>query len=629
MQKKTTILYSSVGIVLMLIIVIAVNVITGVKPVRVDMTQEKAYTLSDGTRAVLKKLDTPVKIRFYCTQSETATPDTVYLKDYARKVEDLLQEYKQVAGKNLVIEKFDPQPDSDAEDSARLDGLEPQPLQGVGNFYLGLAVSLADERVALPFLQPNRERQLEYDITRAIARVFAPEKPTVGIMSALPVFGEPMNPMMMQMGQQGASAWTLVSQLQQDFNVKHIEMTADKIDDDVKVLVVIHPKDISDKAQFAIDQFVLRGGKLIAFLDAQSAVASRQRNPLSGEMGGASSSLDKLLKAWGVQFDPSNVVADLNFKMQLRGQNGQPTEAPAFLALTSEGVNTNDIVTSELGSIWLPMCGAFMGEPVAGLKETVLLNSTKDSQLVDSFMASMGGESVLNGFKPSGVNYKLAIRLTGKFKTAFPDGEPVCKSDTNSMAKVADSLKESKTETSVVLFGDADLLADDFSLRKIESPFGLMISPMNANLDLAQNLVEQMAGDSNLIGVRSRATLSRPFTRIKKLEAEAEARGQAKITELQQSLQETQEHLSELQAQKKDKDQRFILSPEQQAEVENFRKKQAEVSKELKQAQKDLRKEVVSLETRLEWLNILAMPLGVTAAGIGIAVIKRKKTSAK
>ena len=206
MQKKSleTILYSTAGIGVMLVMIVAVNVIFGAKPVRVDMTQERAYTLSAGTKAVLKKLDTPIKVRFYCTQSETATPESVYLKSYARKVEDLLQEYKQIAGKNLLIEKYDPQPDSDAEDSARLDGLEPQQLNLYDRYYLGLAVSLADERVAIPFLAPNREKLLEYDLTRAIARVFTPEKPTVGVMSALPVFGEPSNPMMMQMGQQGA-----------------------------------------------------------------------------------------------------------------------------------------------------------------------------------------------------------------------------------------------------------------------------------------------------------------------------------------------------------------------------------------------------------------------------------------
>jgi ABC-type uncharacterized transport system involved in gliding motility auxiliary subunit len=634
MQKKSleTILYSSAGIIVMLAIIIAVNVITGVKPVRVDMTQEKAFTLSAGTRAVLKKLDTPVKVRFYCTQSETATPETVYLKSYARKVEDLLEEYKQIAGKNLIIEKYDPQPDSDAEDSAKLDGLEGQLLSDGDLFYLGLSVSLADSHMAIPFLEPNREKQLEYDITRAVSQVFTPEKPTVGIMSGLPVFGEMGNPMMMQMGQQGTPPWTLIEQLKQDFNVKRVDLTADKIDDDVKVLVVIYPKDITDKAQYAIDQFVLRGGKLIAFLDAQSAIASRQQNPMSGEMGGGSATLDKLLKAWGIQFGPSKVVADLNFKMQLRGRNGQPTEAPTWLDLTPDGINRDDIVTSQMDNLWLPMCGAFTGEPAAGLKETVLLNSTKESQLVDCFMAGMGGESILNGFKPSGVNYKLAIRLTGKFKTAFPNGEPTDSAATekkSSDQKPADSLKESKTETSVVLVGDADMLADEFTLRRTDSPFGAMVSAMNANLDLAQNLVEQFAGDSNLIGVRSRATLSRPFTVVKKMEVEARSRGQAKIMELQQSLDDTQQRLNELQRQKKDKDQRFILSPEQRTELENFRKKQAEVSKELKQAQKDLRKEVVSLETRLKWWNILAMPLGVTLAGIGMAMIKRRKTSAK
>jgi len=260
----------------------------------------------------------------------------------------------------------------------------------------------------------------------------------------------------------------------------------------------------------------------------------------------------------------------------------------------------------------------------------VLLSSSKESELVDGMMAGMGGASILNGFKPSGVNYKLAVRLTGKFKTAFPDGNPADKSgSTNEVAKAGNSLKESAVENSVVLFGDSDLLADQFSLRKIDSPFGTMVEPINANLTLAQNLVEQMAGDSSLIGLRSRATLNRPFTLIKKMQAEAEAKGQAKIDELQQSLQEAQQKLGELQQQKQDKDQRLILSPEQKAEIENFRKKQVEVSKELKRAHKDLRKEVDSVETRLTCLNILAMPLGVTVAGIGIAVIKRKKTSAK
>jgi len=624
MQTKSleTFLYSSAGIAVMLGLLVAANVIVGAGPVRVDMTQEQAYTLSAGTRAVLAKLDTPVKIRFYCTQSGTATPESVYLKNYARKVEDLLQEYRQAAGRNLVIEKYDPQPDSDAEDSARLDGMEAQPLPGADRFYLGLAVTLADQRVAIPFLKPNRERELEYDITRAIARVFSPEKPVVGVMSALPVFGD-AGPAARAPGQGGGAAWTIIDLLKQDYTVKPVELNVEKIDDDIKALVVIHPAGITDQGQYALDQFVLRGGKLIAFLDAESAVAGRPQNPLAGR-GGASSTLDKLLPAWGVQFDPTKVVADLNYKMQVRGGNGQPMEAPAWLALTGDGLNRDDIVTSQLGDVWLPMSGAFTGEPAAGLKETVLLKSTTQSELVNGFMAGLGGDTLLNGFKADGVSHKLAIRLTGKFKTAFPDGPP---GQTNRPA--GGSLKDSQTDGAVVLLGDADLLADDYSLRKVQSVFGTLVSSLNANLELAQNLVGQMAGDSNLIGVRSRATMSRPFTLIKQLEADAQARGQAKIAELQQSLTDTQRRLGELQQQKTGADQRLILSAEQQAEIDNFRQKQASVSKELKQAQKDLRKEVVSLEDRMTWMNILVMPLAITAAGLSMAVIKRKKTSAQ
>jgi len=256
---------------------LAFNFLAGTAKERLDLTKEKAYTLSAGTKAILHKLDTPVKVRFYCTQTEGATPESVYLRTYAKRVEDLLAEYKQVAGGKLIIEKFDPQPDSDAEDSAKLDGIEGAPLPDGERFYLGIAVSLLDEKQAIPYLAPDRERLLEYDLSRAISRVVTPEKPVVGIMSPLPVFGMPSNPMMAQMGQQGQEPWVLVNELKNDFTVQRVEMDADKIPDEVRVLVVIHPREISDKAQYAIDQFVLRGGKLIAFLDPVPLVDSRTR----------------------------------------------------------------------------------------------------------------------------------------------------------------------------------------------------------------------------------------------------------------------------------------------------------------------------------------------------------------
>ena len=648
MNKKAieTILYSLGGVVAMAIILIAFNVVAGAFKERIDLTKEKAFTLSAGTRAILQKLDTPIKIRFYCSQSDPSA-ETVFLRTYARHVEDLLAEYQQIAKGKLTIEKYDPQPDSDAEDSARLDGVEGQLLRNGEKFYLGLAVVQLDQKQAIPFLDPNRERQLEYDLSRAITQVGRADKPVVGIMSPLPVFGMPSNPMMMRMGQQGQQPWVIVNELRNDFNVQHVAMDVDKIDDTIQLLLVIHPRDITDKAQFAIDQFVMRGGKLIAFLDPLPMTDTREQNEMLGNMPNSGSSLDKLLKAWGLSFDTSKVVADMNYKMQLQGRNGQPQDAPAVMAVAGDGLNNEDIVTSQIDNVWLAYAGAFTGTPVQGLKETVLLKSTKDSQLVDGFMAHLSGESVMKDFKPSGIQYALAVRLTGKFKTAFPNGPPeekkdeakkdedkkdADKKDADKKAeekKPDDSLKETQKDNTVILVGDADMLYDRVALQPINTLFGTAYTPANGNLSFAQNAIEQLTGDSNLIGVRSRATVARPFTRVKAMEAAANEKFQSEIKRLEDSASEAQRKINELQQQKTDKDQRFILSPEQTAELAKLRTEEAESRKHLKQVQKDLRKEVVSLQNTVKWVNILAVPMAVMASGLVIAFVKRRKTSAK
>ena len=641
-----TILYSAVGILAMAVILVGFNVIAGALfKARVDLTKEKAYTLSAGTRAILGKLDTPVKVRFYLTQTENATPETVFLKSYAKRVEDLLSEYKRAAHGKLVIEKYDAQPDSDAEDSARLDGLEPETLPNAERFYMGLAVSMLDEKQTIPFLAPNRERLLEYDLSRAISRVMSPDRATVGIMSPLPVFGMPSNPMMMRMGQQGQEPWAFVNELKNDFNVKRVEMTVDKIDDDVKVLVLIHPREISEKAEYAIDQFILRGGKLLAFLDPLPLVDTKEQNQMLGNIPNSGSNLDKLLKVWGLSMDTGKVVADMNYKMQVGGRGGQPQEAPAVLSLTGEGINKEDIATSQIDNIWLPFAGAITGSPAAGLKETVLLKSTKDSQLVDGFMANLGGENIIKEFKSSGTEYPLAVRLTGRFKTAFPNGKPEEKKDEadkkegDAEKKDADkkpetkvpetSLKEGTQDSTVIIVGDADMVYDRFALRQIASPFGNLSMAMNGNINFAQNAVEQLTGDNNLIAVRSRAVQNRPFTRIKAMELTANAKYQSEIKRLEDSAAEAQRKINELQQQRKDKDQRVLLTPEQTAEIAKLRKEEVETKKNLKQVRKDFRRDVVSLQTRLKWINILTIPAAVTLSGIVVAFVKRRKTSAK
>jgi ABC-type uncharacterized transport system involved in gliding motility auxiliary subunit len=344
-----------------------------------------------------------------------------------------------------------------------------------------------------------------------------------------------------------------INELKNDFNVHRVAMDVDKIDENIKVLVVIHPRDIAEKAQFAIDQFIMRGGKLIAFLDPLPMMDTREQNEMLGSMPNNGSSLDKLVKGWGLSFDTTKVVADMNFKMQLGGRNGQPQDAPAVMAVTSEGLNSEDILTSQIDNVWLPYAGAFAGTPVQGLKETVLLKSTKESQMVDGFMAHLSGENVMKEFKPSGTQYALAIRLTGKFKTAFPSGRPEDKKDDEKKdtdkkdgdkkseeKKPDDSLKETKQDNAVILVGDADMIVDHFTLRQVQTPFGTLSQLMNGNLNFAQNAVEQFAGDSNLIGVRSRATQNRPFEKVKQMEATANERFQSEIKRLEESKNEAQ-----------------------------------------------------------------------------------------
>jgi ABC-type uncharacterized transport system involved in gliding motility auxiliary subunit len=350
---------------------------------------------------------------------------------------------------------------------------------------------------------------------------------------------------------------------------------------------------------------------------------------MGGMSMGSSSNLEKLLKAWGLGFDSTKVVADVNLLMELGGRGNQPMRQATWLSLTKTEMDKDDVTTSEIDNLWLPMAGAFTGTPGAGLQQTVLLKSTPESQLVEGFMASMSPDSVLKDFKPSGKEQVLAVRLTGKFKTAFPEGAPGEGGDTNEAPARAGSLKESTTETAVILVGDSDLLYDNFAVRTMDSPFGRMAIPMNANLNFAQNAIEQMAGDQNLISVRSRATLNRPFEVVKKKEAEANARFQAEVARLQTRLEETQQRLNELQAQKTEGSQRFILSPEQEKELLKFQQEEVEARRELKRVRKELNKEIDSLKNTVKWVNIFAVPVLVSLFGIVLAVVKSRKTGAK
>lgn len=630
MKQKNfeTILYSTAGVVVMFVVLLAFYIVSSAFKDRIDLTSEKAFTLSDGTKKILGRLDAPVTIRFYSTQGDTAMPPV--LRTYSQHIEDLLGEYKEAGHGKIIVKKLDPKPDSDAEDSARLDGVSGQPTSPFGGdkIYLGLVVSMADEKVAVPWLPPDRERLLEYDISRAISRVMNPTPPTLGVMSALPIFGGAANPMARQMGQPSQEPWAFISEIKKDFTVKEVPMTATKIDDDIKVLLVVHPRDITDATQYALDQFVLRGGKLLAFLDPH-AYFDQKHDQMAQVLGDSSgqSTLDKLLKAWGLSMDVNKVVADMTFAGH-SGQGGQIM--PTVLVLTQEGIDQNDVVTSQIDNLVMPFVGVFTGKPADGLKETVLLHTSKESELVDGMTASVGAEQIQKDFKSANIDYALAVELTGKFKTAFPDGAPKAddKDKADDQSKAA-QLKESKDSPVVILVGDSDMLNDQVCVQVQEILGYRMVRPMNGNLNLVQSFVEQLSGDSDLISLRSRASLDRPFTRLKDMQAKAGRELEQKVKELEESKAETERKISDLQSQKQGNDQKFILSPEQQKELENYQKTVADANKELKAVRKKLAKDTDALEFWTKVANIGAMPALVAVTGVVLAMVKRKRTAAK
>jgi len=631
MAKKylETVLYSAGGVIALAVILIAANFLLSALSARIDLTQGHVFTLSPGTRAILAKLEAPVTIRFYYSQGGDVP---VGLKTFAKRVEDLLNEYKSASHGKVVIEKFDPEPDSDAEDSASLDGVEGQMTNSGDKFYLGLAVSFLDKKAALPVLSPDRERLLEYDITRAISQVSESKKPVIGVMSALPVLGRPLNPMLKQ---QPTHPWVLASELKREFEVRKVPLDAKKIDDDIKVLLVIHPRDISEVTEYAIDQFVLRGGKLIAFVDPYAYFDQQpdMENPFGGSKAGQSA-LYELFKAWGVDVGMNKVIADMTY-----ATGAGPSLLPTLLSLNSQALNPNDVVTSQVGTLLIPFGGAFSGKPAAGLKETVLVHTSKNSMPVDLIIATLSGEPSTRGFEPSGKEMPLAIRLTGKFKTAFPKGKPKpytprtekrdqAKQDEAAAAKTEPQLMESKAENSVVLVADVDMLSDNAAVD-VQDIFGQrLIVPRNGNLNFAQSLVEQFAGDNNLISLRSRAAFTRPLTVIRDMEMRAQQAYLGKIKQLEDSLNKTQEKLQALQK-TQGGPKAAILTPEQQTEIENFRKRAVQTRKDLKDLRKNLRVETDNLEMWTKVINIGLVPLLIAFAGIILALVKRRKVRAR
>ncbi|HEY1287149.1 MAG TPA: GldG family protein [Burkholderiales bacterium] len=612
LKKYEPLIYSAIGLLALILILVAVNFLVSRVPARVDLTDGDLYTLSPGTKKILRGLQSPVKIKLYVSQGEGVP---VPLRGFAQRVEDTVREFKQVAGSNLIVERYNPKPDSEEEDAAQLDGIEPQQLFTGEQFYLGIAVSQLDRKQAIPAVSPQRERLLEYDLIRAIARVGNPERPKIGLMAGLPVLGEKFNPFT----RQSSEPWVLANELKREFDVKEVPLGAKEIDKDINVLLLIHPRDAQPQTEYALDQFVLRGGKLIAFVDPY---AYFDQNPTMPGVPPepSSSTLPTLFKAWGLTMDPGKVVSDVVF-----GSGGGQRYTPTVLSLNRTAFSRDDIVTGQIETLLYAFGGAFEVKPQEGIKVTELVKSSPNSMLVDNANATKSGDEATKAFKPSGKAMPLAVRLTGKFKTAFPDGLK----EGDKPVPNTPALRESTNENSVILVADVDLLADGAAVD-VQDVFGRkVVVPSNGNLAFAMGMVEQFAAGDEFISLRSRAGAFRPLTVVRELEAEAQKQYFGKIQALEDEVQKTTAKLQELQkSQGPAGKSGQILSPEQQAELERFRKTVAEARLQLKEVRKNLRQDAESLVFWTKVANIVAMPLLVALIGLLVAFVGGRRRKA-
>lgn len=637
------------GVLLVLAIILIVNYLFGLFRTRIDFTEDKLYTLSDGTVEIIKNLDTPVAIRYYRTGDREMVPEQMEL--YMDRVEDILREYqKRAADDMLQVELLDPEPNSDAEVAALQAGIGKVSENIVDAFYNGLEVQCLDKKVTLPFLSPREEELLEYEISRAIAEVTAPKKPAVAIMTDEPIRGGPSNPMNPMAGM--SEGWVLPQILERDYDLEVLPLSTDKIEDEIDLVILVHPKEISEAAEYALDQFVLRGGKLIAYVDPKFYFGqSAQPTPGQfGAMGGNSSTLNKLFSAWGVSFTTSQVVADTKYMMTLTDQRRRQIEEPRVLGLNEEAISKDQPASASLQNLLLWEAGAFTGSPSPGLTKSTLIHSSENSQLVAPSMpfgGSSDAEKIIAGFKPDGKQYDLAIMLQGTFKTAFPDGKPSTDPDeeeeegeedeegedeasaddeeaAEADEKEAAPLKESVGENAVVLIGDVDMIYDRTYLQQLGSAMFMS----NSNVVLLQNLLEQLGGNSNLIKIRSRVAAQRSFTKIREMDEAAEAKYRARLQELQEEIDAAQRDLAQI-SQKGQGNEAFNLDPEAQQARQRIYQTLSKAKEEYRQLELTKRKDKEALKTKLKLLNILGVPLIVVCIGLALAVVRKVKTAAK
>lgn len=638
-------LLAYVGLGLALVLFLAVNILAraGLSSSRVDLTADKLFTLSPGTYSVLSKIDEPVTLRFY--YSPTLGNELPNVGKYATRVRDVLKEYAAIARGKIRLEIIEPVPFSDAEDQAVAAGLQGLPLDRTGEMvYFGLAGSNStDDEERVPFFSPDREAFLEYDLTKLVHNLANPKRKTIGLMTALPVKGFP-GTMMARLNPALARPWQLLAHLQQLFDLKEVPMDAAEIPAGIDVLLVIHPAEISAKAMYAIDQFALGGGRVVAMVDPLSEAAERSLGPGAKPVP-ATSGLKPLFDAWGVDMPEDKAVGDMTTARRVNaGTDSRPqaVEYPIWQILRPANFSTTDLIANGIEVMQLTSPGALSAKEGATTSFTPLIQTSARADLVDveKIKGKPDFQGIIENFKPTGTQYTIAARISGPVKTAFPNGLPKeepkegeeAKADETPAEPVAapakPQLMESKGPIQAVIIADTDLLQDRFWVQ-MQDLFGQAVAmPLSNNMDFVTNALDNLTGSNDLIGLRSRGISQRPFERIEALQREAETRLRAKERELQAQREETEKKIAELQRPGQAaaaQGGQVTLSPAQQEEIEKFKGELLKIRRDLRGVQLDLRKDIERLKTRLWFFDIALIPLLVTVIAIGLGIWRMRR----
>jgi ABC-type uncharacterized transport system involved in gliding motility auxiliary subunit len=594
---------------------------------RLDLTENRLYTTAAGTDRILSSIKEPLNLYFFYSEKAAQTMPDVQV--YGPRVRDFLEELVARSNGKLHLHVIDPQPFSEEEDRAAELGVRGVPLGNGGQFYFGLAgTNATDGHAAIEFFDPNKEQFLEYDVVKLIYQLANPRKPVVSWLSSLPMEGG-MDP------RSGGARepWTVYSEAKQLFDVRTLEPNATKIDPDTNVLVLVHPKNLAPATEYAIDQYALRGGHILLFVDplAESDFSGADpQNPMAAMTADKSSHFGPLLSAWGVQFDPGKVVADRGHALSVTmRENQEPVTHVAILGLDKDSFTADDVITSGLTKVNVATAGAL--EPVkdAKVRFEPLLQSSTDAELLPTERLRMLADpaSLLDDFKPTGRRYTIAARVTGTVHTAFPAGPPAGVT----LAPGQLDLKSSTRPLNLIVFADADMLSDLLWLRGRDFFGQRMTQAFASNGDMVQNALDNLAGSADLISVRGRASFERPFERVQKLRRMANERFRAKEQELEQQLQSTEEKLTSLQTKGSDKNPAaagMILTPEQEQELEHFQSEKLAIRKDLRAVRAGLDEDIRSLGATLKIVNIIVLPLLFAALALLVALWRRRRARA-